>query len=572
MFTATTRVAPNKGCFVERLAYDKSKKLSFQPYTKMIPVLVLTPAWLIGIFLQGWLNPPTIWLWVGAGGGLVLSLIALAYNQRQKTTTGYYLPTLVPLCLLMLCLGGLRLAWAAPASGPDGVLYYVGSDEMTLTGLVSAEPTYSGQSDSFRFSVQEIKLAQSDRPVAVSGEVYVRTATNQELNRGDLLQLTGRLLQPQELIGEDFPYRQWLARQGIYVTLSYPRVRLLATNQDFFLTRWFYTLNKDIKQTITRNVPGKEGDLLISILLGDKKYITLETRAEFTKSGVAHILAVSGSNISIMVMLITLALSRFFRRKTVLWVALGTIAFYVLLVGPSPSVLRAGLMGAMAIGGLLLGREYSGLLGLAGSAFLMTLWQPAVLMDIGFELSFMATLGLVILARPWQAKTRHWPMIFQEGIILTVAAELLTLPLVAFYFHQLSLVSVLTNLLTLPAVALIMATGGVAVVMGTIFGGWLPVPFIGQIFGGLAWLGLAYMLAAVKFCANLPFAFLDLTAFHPVWIFLYYGLLGLAVWWWRSGRTQPSARHFLQVATTRSGLVGATALTGAVWLAVWLVG
>jgi competence protein ComEC len=532
----------------------------------MIPVIVLTSGWLAGIFLQGWLNPPVLWWWLGAGGSLIFALIALWHNRQPG---GARWPALLPLCLLAICLGALRLLWAAPSTGPDGLTYYTSEENVILVGEVSAEPSYSARTNSFRLSVQQIQLPGADQPVAVSGDVYVRTASSVNIQRGDLLQLTGKLAEPQEISGDDFPYRQWLSRQGIYVSMSYPHTHLIAHEHDFFIIRWFYSLNKAAQDIILKYVPDEESGVLISILLGDKTNLTDTIRNNFTDAGVVHVLVVSGSNIAILLMLVTLLLRRSLKRHTVSWVALGVIVFYVLLVGPSPPVLRAGIMGSMAVIGRLLGREYFALAGLFVSALLMTLIQPLALMDVSFQLSFMATLGLIVLAQPWQAKARHWPPFIQEGVILTVAAEVMLLPLLAFYFHKLSLVEVLTNTLIVAALALIMALGGLLVVTGGLFGNWIPL--VGQVFGGLAWLFLAYLVEIVRFCAELPFSTLGVTSFHPIWIFLYYGLLGLAIWWWRSGRKSQLGQRMLQLAGSPLGLGTASLLTLSIWLAVWLV-
>ncbi|HEX2916465.1 MAG TPA: ComEC/Rec2 family competence protein [Chloroflexia bacterium] len=529
----------------------------------MLPVLVVTATWLCGIFLENWLTLPLLWLWVGVVGGLLLTLIFYFYNRRA--IPGSTLPLLLPLGIAIFSLGALRMAWAAPSYGPDGLLYYLDQKDIAVTGVVSGEPTYSEKSGSFRLSTQELKLNGEDKPHPVSGEIYVQTSAKTSVNRGDLIQLTGTLGEPKELTGENFPYRQWLSRQGIYVTLSYPRLRTLASQQDFFLNRWLSSLNSGIRDVIVRNVPGEEGALLSGILLGDKSGLEDSTRQSFTDSGVAHILAVSGSNISIALMLLTLLLNRFFKRRTVLWISLAAILFYVLLVGASPSVVRAGLMGSLAIIGWLLEREYSGLAGLAASALLMTIWQPNVLMDIGFQLSFMATLGLLVLAKAWMEKTKGWWAFLREGLVITVAAELLTLPLVAFYFHQFSLVSILTNLLVLPSLTVIMASGGIAVLAGFIFGGWLPVA--GQIISGPAWIFLAYMLAMVKICAGLPFATLRLPDFHPIWVFFYYAILGFIYWWMAGGKDKPKAAHLLAKFSSPLA-IGATVLaTILVWAA-----
>ena len=97
----------------------------------------------------------------------------------------------------------------------------------------------------------------------------------------------------------------------------------------------------------------------------------------------------------------------------------------------------------MAQIGLLLGRENSGLIGLGTSALLLTAWQPEILMDVSFQLSFMATLGLLLLLPGWHYKEQDWGKFLKQALATTVAAEAMILPLVIYYFHQVSLISLL---------------------------------------------------------------------------------------------------------------------------------
>lgn len=520
----------------------------------MLPILVLTGAWLAGIFLQGWLNLPVEGLYWGSGLSLLVGLAGLVYARVKAGPVKSINFPIIGLVLAAVCLGGLRLSWAAPSAGPDSLLYYQGQGETVLTGLVSAEPLYNSRSGTFRLEAKDIRQANSEHPVPVSGEVYVRTGSNIEVQRGDLLELTGTLSQPKEITGEDFPYRDWLKRQGIYTTLDYPRLKRLAKEQDFWLGRGFYQLNKQAQQVIGRFVPGEEGGLLAGLLLGDKSGLSNQTRQNFSTVSLAHILAVSGSNISIAILLTNMALSHFIKRRTIIWLTLGVMLFYVLLVGASPSILRAALMGTMAQVGLLLGREYSGLAGLAGSALILTLWQPEVLMDVGFQLSFLATLGLLLLVPARKLRNQSWKVFLKDILTTTMAAEIMILPLIIYYFHQISLVSVLANLLVLPVIGVIMLLGGLTVAGGLLLSGF---SLLAQGLGGWCWLFLIYVMKVVEFCAGLPFASLQIATFHPVWIFLYYLVLGGFFGWYRLEETSRVKKQIWQMADSGMGVTGA---------------
>jgi competence protein ComEC len=534
----------------------------------MAPLLLVTPAWLVGIFMHGWLQLPPIWSVVGAVVGIGLVIFASFYNRRYSHLPGQTLSIMLPLCLTAFCLGALRLVSDTPSSEPGNLLYYANQGEVKIVGVVSGDPVYTERSGSYRLSVREIYFPQNATEAKpVSGDLFVRSPVNPRRNPGDLLELSGKLEEPKEVTGDGFPYRDWLARQGIFVSMSYPVSRLLATGQDFFVLRWLSAINNSAQETILKFVPEQEGGLLVGILLGERVGITPELNEAFRNTGTSHIVAISGSNITIAIGLVTFVLGRFFRKRTTLVIALLVIAFYVVLVGASPSVVRAGLMGAFTIGGLLLGRDYEGLLGLEASALIMTAFQPRVLWDIGFELSFVATLGLIIIARPLQewSLVKNWPPLLKEGLLITISAEMMTLPLAAFYFHQVSFVSLASNIMAVPALEAIMATGLVAVVVGWIFGGWLPL--LAVLFGYLAWIFLAYLITAVEFFGALPFAATSLPAFHPLWLFYYYSILGLVLWVWRDPQKRWRLLH-----TSGSPLVyGGTALVAVVvWAAVLL--
>jgi competence protein ComEC len=234
---------------------------------------------------------------------------------------------------------------------------------------------------------------------------------------------------------------------------------------------------------------------------------------------------------------------------------------YVLLLGATPSAVRGGIMGSLAIIGILSGREYRGLLGLHVAAMLMTLYQPHLLWDIGFELSFLGTLGLFIIARPLEDKMRGWPPLVREGVALTIAAELTTLPLTMFYFHQLSPIAIFANLFGVPALELVLATGGL-----TVLGGWLWSP-LGIGLGWVAAIFASYLLGTVHFFAQLPFGHAILPQFHPVWIGLYYIVLAAWLGWWRDDQKRLE-EWLLQLAQSRRVQTGLLSTLMLVWSAI----
>jgi competence protein ComEC len=538
----------------------------------MAPIFIVTPAWLAGIFIMGWLGVAAFWLWLGAGLSFALLVFALVSNRRHYFEPQKYLSLVLPLIILMFCLGGLRLWWSQPSTGADGLLYYVGAKPVKLIGVVSGEPNYTQRSGSFRLNVREL-YPNSVAPdkVAVSGEVFVRSRADLRLEMGDLVELSGKLELPQEISGDGFPYRDYLAKQGIYVTMNFPQAKLLDVRQAHFVIQILNDLRRNARNIILSYLSNEEGDVLAGILLGDTRDIDPETKQAFRDTSTSHIVAISGANISIAITMVILLMVDLFkvRRNRALLIALVIVIGYVIMVGATPSVVRAGIMGVLVIIGWLLGREYAALSGLCGAALLMTVFNPNTLWDIGFQLSFMATLGLVVIARPMQnlAFIRNLPPFVQEGLVLTLAAEVMTLPLTIFYFQKFSIVSLAANLLAVPALPLIMLTGALLLGAGWVFGwlGWLVAGF-----GWAAWVFLAYMIGVVKWFAALPFASVTLPPLHPVWLVYYYGALGLFLWY-KQDEQKRLKRWLGELAGKPFAIGGIIIVNLAIWLLVILI-
>ena len=257
-----------------------------------------------------------------------------------------------------------------------------------------------------------------------------------------------------------------------------------------------YTLRGRLVDAIYRLFPDPEAGLLAAIFLGVETGISPQVLEAFRVTGTAHIIAISGFNFAVVAALFVLVFGQLLGRWRGMLAAWMGIALYAALAGASASVLRSAIMGGVSIFALRLGRRQSGLNSLAFVAALMVLFDPHILWDVGFQLSFMATLGLVLYAEPlagwftgfasrWLplASARRLSQPVGEYLLFTLAAQVTTLPLILYYFQQLSIVSLLANPLALPAQPPLMVLGGLAALPG------LDLPAAGQA-GGLPGLAL----------------------------------------------------------------------------------
>jgi competence protein ComEC len=503
----------------------------------MAPILWVTPAWLLGIFLQGWLNFEPGWLWLGA---ITAFIFALSYFILKRVSPSFAgLPLLLPLCLLAFCLGALRYDSSLLKPGPENTGHWAGdfnaAPELRVKGVVSGDPIAGEKSTSLRLNTREIWPPGASGFQPVKGDIHLTLEKDVTVRPGDLLELSGRLQKPREFTGDNFPYREYLERQGIYAVMYRPSAVVLDTGQDFFLFLWLNDIQNHSLEIINRFMEPREAGLLGGILLGETRSIDPEVKEAFRLTGSSHIVAISGANITIAAGAFMLIFGRLFHKRTALILTLAGIAAYVLLVGGSPGVLRAGIMGGIAIVGLIYGREYFSLYSLCGAVLIQTLYSPQAFYDIGFELSAVATLGLILIAAPLQQQgwVQKLPGIYREGFIVGFGAEVMTTPLVIYYFQQISPVSMPTSVIGLPLLPIIMASGALLVAGGWLFAGLFPVLVYGL--GWLSWLFTASLVEVVDFFARIPFASIELPQQNPYWLVIYYSGVAALIAYWRSG-------------------------------------
>ncbi len=273
--------------------------------------------------------------------------------------------------------------------------------------------------------------------------------------------------------------------------------------------------------------------------MGVDSGIPEEVVQAFQDTGTAHVIAISGFNIAIIAGLFALLFTRLLGRVKGAILALVGIVLYTLLVGAGPSVVRAALMGGLGLFAYHIGRRQVGLLTMALVAAVMALANPMVLWSASFQLSFFATLGLVLYAQPLEqgleglAARRLPPETaarlsrpVAEYLLFTLAASLATLPIILYHFQRLSLVSLVANPAILPAQPAVMVLGGLAVLLGMAF------EPLGQLVGWLAWPFVAYTIRAVQFFAGWPITAVTVGQISSLGVILMYAMLfGLTFAW-----------------------------------------
>jgi len=462
-----------------------------------------------------------------------------------------------------LAIGLLIGTWRGAAlplpSGPGSVTGLIGRGEVELVATVVDDPRPRGSTQ--LVVLEDVVARLADRPRRLRGRLLVTLPRALALGVGHRVALAATVEAPAAFDGFDYP--AYLARQGIGGVIRARSARGVVQPTRAGPAEIAAAARSWLLSGLTQMVPEPEAALGAGILLGVRTSIPPEVADAFAVAGLTHVVAISGWNIAIVAAIVATLARPLERQRGGRWLAPTvagiTIAGYVLLTGASPSVVRAALMaGAMVVARLGGSRAHAAsALGLAAAVMLVA--APAVLWDVGFQLSALATLGLILFAAPIEGRLAGWPSWLREPVALTLAAQLATLPVVVGSFGRLSLVAPAANVVVVPLVPLVMLLCAVAAFLGAMASA-IHLPVVLDLarwaIGGSAWLLLRAMIVTAQLAAALPLAAIPLAA--PGWLALaWYPAIGLL--WRRMERVPPvpplePVLTPLPPATPRSGI------------------
>jgi competence protein ComEC len=494
-----------------------------------MPLFSFSLAFLTGIVLASALKGSAAgW----AGAALASALIALLGRRRpgllrflpqrlrllpfarnlQRLAAG--LPAPMPVLLIFVFAGAARFQ-AAQTNLHPGFIAWHNAGEAALAPAVDVQGTLTRPPDerdrytNLYLQAEGLRRAGEAEFQPISGLLLARAAAGPAWHYGDRVIVHGVLEQPPHDAG--FSYRDYLARRGVHSYMAWAEVELVRVGEGSPWYSWIAALKKNALQTVALLYPEPEASLLSGILLGVEAGIPAPVQRAFKATGTSHIVAISGFNMAIVAGLFSTLFGRLLGRRGGFLAAAAAITVYTVLVGANAAVVRAAIMGGLALFARQVGRRQDGLTALAFSGALMAVFNPLLLWEVGFQLSFMATLGLVLYAQPladWfsgvagrmipvnRARQLSGPV--GEYVLFTFAAQITTLPVLVYHFGRISLVSLIANPFILPAQPAVMILGGLAVLLGL---AWLP---LGKLAAWFAWPFVAYTIRVVEGFARLP--------------------------------------------------------------------
>lgn len=296
-----------------------------------------------------------------------------------------------------------------------------------------------------------------------STKVQIITHSNQDFSYGQTINVIGTLKEKS------------LKNKQAYFAIQNPQIE--AKNNGFL--SFFGTFRGKIITFCENNFSQPYSGLLVGIIFGIKSLLTDQIIRSFRITGVSHIVAASGMNVTLVAGFLFGLLGSFLRRRWATGISIAGIFAYTALAGFDASIVRAALMGTLAFSAGFFGRQYSGVYVLMLVSLIMLLWDPLLLLDVGFQLSVLATAGILLLKSSLFSAN-----IIGDDLGTTLAAQIATLPVLLSVFGQYSLLSILANLLVLWTIPLIMIIGGVGIFVGLFFQPvgtfivWLSIPLL----------------------------------------------------------------------------------------------
>jgi len=427
-------------------------------------------------------------------------LIVCWFFERNKIFFG-----IAGIVFVAFGFGIMRFSWHETAKEEATVLTYAHGNTLTIRGMVEDAPDVREKNTRLVIRVAEVVPDKNEMPRAAEGKVLLFVNRYPVFQYGDELQARGILQLPEEFSGFDYP--SYLAKEQIYSLMYYPDTTLISSHNGNGVKRLLFLSKQKFEQSIERMLPEPHAAFLKGILLGSRSSIPAWLLDAFQITGVTHIIALSGFNITI----IADSISRVLRRASMspqetFWISFTLIALFTVMVGASPSIVRASVMGVLVLFAMKEGRRYQGPNALTFAGAIMILHNPAILrFDVAFQLSFLATAGLLFVAPRLESTFKFLPELFsfRNNMVTTLAAQITVLPLLLYHFGSVSIVSPLSNILILSFMPLTMFFGFLSGVIGMIWTGGSIIA------GGIVYALISYHIFVVTLLSAVPFGFLS---------------------------------------------------------------
>lgn len=461
--------------------------------------------------------PLEIWLFLGVY--TFFGLIGLADRKTRRIAA----PMLAG--ALGIGLAFFAVARTTHVPDPSTVDYYANGEAVALIGSIVDEPDRRPLQTKYTIGVRGIQINATGGVLPVGGRVLATDRRGwPQYSYGDDVRVRGQLERPEPI--ETFHYDRYLSRFDVYSVIYRASFDKKGEGRGNMFFGYLFKLKETFEGQINRLLPEPHASFMAGLLTGSRKGIPEHLMEDFNITGLTHIIAISGYNITIVIAIIA-GLLFWLPLKKRFFPAVFAIIAFTLFVGASAAVVRASIMGILGLIALQTGRQSDVRLTVLWTLLIMLLWNPKYLWyDAGFQLSFLAVIGLVECGPILNKLFGRLPNVLgvREAFFMTISAQIVAVPLIILLFGRISLMAPFANVLVAPLIPLAMLFGFVGTLVS-----FVSFP-LGQIISYPGWSSLDWIVSIAKFFAEIPAASLDMKM--STWVIVgYYVILAAILFW-----------------------------------------
>lgn len=422
--------------------------------------------------------------------------------------------------LALLSLGGgiMRFEMRDAAHHPELLSKFVGTS-VSIVGIIDTE--VEDRASSQRFMITSREITEGGVSYDVETRILVSTERFPVFSYGDEVEVSGELARPESFVtdtGREFDYAAYLRKDGVFYTISFSDVILISQNNGSLVKRHLLRFKEKFLSSIEHLIPAPQSSLLSGLLLGVRESLGSNLENAFIATGLIHIVVLSGYNVTIVAEAIVKMLS-FVSITFGTYVGAASVALFALIAGGGASIVRASIMAIIALSARTLGRGYDVGRALMLAGVGMVYHNPHILVfDISFQLSFIATIGIVYFSPLFEKTFSFLPERFgiREVAVSSIGVQIFVLPFLLWKIGTLSIIAPISNILVLPFVPPTMLFGFLAGAVG------LVIDIVGIPFAFVAHLLLSYIISAVELFSSIPLASVIIAKFPLTLVIISY--------------------------------------------------